>query len=224
MLIAHLIKTDQDLVYSDQTPVQALEWSATNDEPRVPVVDRKNRVLVGTIREDVLLDRVNEDLLPLYALENSLIAYPDQHAFDVWHSMVATGSHVIPVTSRSGSFLGFLPHGDLTQSVEQLLGLTQEGITLLVESDLPTLDLQHLIGIIEKEGVRISSLAVDYDASVEVEEAALHRVTVRLQPANADRAVSSLRRYGYAVHTSARSHNDAEWADRVNELIRYLEL
>jgi hypothetical protein len=66
-------------------------------------------------------------------------------------------------------------------------------------------------------------MGVEYAEENEDDEQ-LHKISMRLDPANADRAVSSLRRFGYAVHSDARSHDDAEWADRANELIRFLEL
>jgi acetoin utilization protein AcuB len=222
MLTSHLIHVDHDPVYSDQSPMRALSWSALHGESRVPVVDRLSRALVGTIREEILLNHVKDDILPLQALETSLMAYPEQHVFDVWHSINGTGQHVIPVAERNGNYLGFIRMEDVRQAVEQALGLMQEGLTIFIESDHRTPDLQSIIGIIEKEGVRILSMGVEY--ADEDDEETLHKISMRLDPTNADRAVSSLRRFGYAVHSDSRSHDDAEWADRANELIRFLEL
>jgi len=223
MLVSHLIHVDHDPVFSDQTPMHALSWSALHAESRVPVVDRLSRVLVGTVREEVLLDHVKDELLPLQALESSLMAYPEQHVFDVWHSINDTGQRVIPVAERNGNYLGFIRMEDVRQAVERSLGLLQEGLTIFIESDSRTPDLQSIIGIIEKEGVRILSMGVEYAMENEDDEQ-LHKISMRLDPTNADRAVSSLRRFGYAVHSDSRSHDDAEWADRADELIRFLEL
>ncbi len=223
MLVSHLIHVDHDPVYSDQSPMHALSWSALHGESRVPIIDRMNRVLVGTIREEVLLDHVKDEILPMQSFETSLMAYPEQHVFDVWHSINATGQHVIPVAERSGNFLGFVTLEDVRQAVEQALGLMQEGLTIFIESDQRTPELQSIIGIIETEGVRILSMGVEYAAENDGDEQ-VHKISMRLDPTNADRAVSSLRRFGYAVHSDARSHDDAEWADRANELIRFLEL
>lgn len=223
MLVSHLIHVDHDPVYSDQSPMHALSWSALHGESRVPIVDRLNRALVGTIREDVLLDHVEDEILPMQSLETSLMAYPEQHVFDVWHSINATGQHVIPVAERTGNFLGFVTLEDVRQAVEQALGLMQEGLTIFIESDQRTPELQAIIGIIEKEGVRILSMGVEY-ATENDDIEPLHKISMRLDSTNADHAVSSLRRFGYAVHSDARSHDDAEWADRANELIRFLEL
>lgn len=223
MLVSHLIHVDHDPVYSDQPPMHALSWAALHGEKRVPVVDRLSRVLVGTIKEDILLLHVQDDVLPLQALENSLMAYPEQHVFDVWHSINGTGQHIIPVAERTGNYIGYLTMEDVRQAVEQSLGLMQEGLTIFIECDHRTPDLQSIIGIIEKEGVRILSMGVEY-ANENEEEEQLHKISMRLEPTNADRAVSSLRRFGYAVHSDARSHDDAEWADRADELIRFLEL
>lgn len=203
--------------------MHALSWAALHGEKRVPVVDRLSRVLVGTIKEDILLLHVQDDVLPLQALENSLMAYPEQHVFDVWHSINGTGQHIIPVAERTGNYIGYLTMEDVRQAVEQSLGLMQEGLTIFIECDHRTPDLQSIIGIIEKEGVRILSMGVEY-ANENEEEEQLHKISMRLEPTNADRAVSSLRRFGYAVHSDARSHDDAEWADRADELIRFLEL
>jgi CBS domain-containing protein len=223
MLVSHLIHVDHDPVYSDQSPMHALSWSALHGESRVPIIDRLNRALVGTVREDVLLDHVKDEMLPLQSLESSLMAYPEQHVFDVWHAINETGQKVIPVAERNGNYLGYITLEDVRQAVEQALGLMQDGLTIFIESDQRTSDLQAIIGIIEKEGVRILSMGVEYAEENEDDEQ-LHKISMRLDPANADRAVSSLRRFGYAVHSDARSHDDAEWADRANELIRFLEL
>lgn len=223
MLVSHLIHVDHDPVYSDQPPMHALSWAALHGEKRVPVVDRLSRVLVGTIKEDILLLHVQDDVLPLQALENSLMAYPEQHVFDVWHSINGTGQHIIPVAERTGNYIGYLTMEDVRQAVEQSLGLMQEGLTIFIEYDHRTPDLQSIVGIIEKEGVRILSMGIEY-ANENEEEEQIHKISMRLEPTNADRAVSSLRRFGYAVHSDARSHDDAEWADRADELIRFLEL
>ncbi len=223
MLVSHLIHVDHDPVFSDQSPMHALSWSALHVESRVPVVDRLSRVLVGTVREEVLLEHVKDELLPLQALESSLMAYPEQHVFDVWHSINDTGQRVIPVAERNGNYLGYIRMEDVRQAVEQSIGLMQEGLTIFIESDSRTSDLQSIIGIIENEGVRILSMGVEY-ASENDDEEQLHKISMRLDPTNADRAVSSLRRFGYAVHSDSRSHDDAEWADRADELIRFLEL
>lgn len=203
--------------------MHALSWSALHRESRVAIIDRLSRVLVGTIREEVLLNHLKDDILPLQALETSLMAYPEQHVFDVWHSINGTGQHVIPVAERSGNYLGYVAMEDIRHAVEQSLGLMQEGLTIFIESDHRTPDLQSIIGIIEKEGVRILSMGVEY-AKENDDDEQLHRISMRLDPMNADRAVSSLRRFGYAVHSDSRSHDDAEWADRADELIRFLEL
>jgi len=223
MLVSHLIHVDHDPVFSDQSPMHALSWSALHVESRVPVVDRLSRVLVGTVREEVLLDHVKDELLPLQALESSLMAYPEQHVFDVWHSINNTGQRVIPVAERNGNYLGYIRMEDVRQAVERSLGLMQDSLTIFIESDSRTPDLQSIIGIIENEGVRILSMGVEY-ASENDDEEQLHKISMRLDPTNADRAVSSLRRFGYAVHSDSRSHDDAEWADRADELIRFLEL
>jgi CBS domain-containing protein len=223
MLVSNLIHVDHDPVFSDQSPMHALSWSALHGESRVPVVDRLSRVLVGTVREEVLLDHVKDEMLPLQALETSLMAYPEQHVFDVWHSINGTGQHVIPVAERNGNYLGYITMEDVRRAVEQSIGLMQEGLTIFIESDARTPELQAIIGIIEKEGVRILSMGVEY-ANENDDDETLHKISMRLDPANADRAVSSLRRFGYAVHSDSRSHDDAEWADRADELIRFLEL
>lgn len=203
--------------------MHALSWSALHRESRVAIIDRLSRVLVGTIREEVLLNHLKDDVLPLQSLETSLMAYPEQHVFDVWHSINGTGQHVIPVAERSGNYLGYVTMEDIRHAVEQSLGLMQEGLTIFIESDHRSPDLQSIIGIIEKEGVRILSMGVEY-AKENDDDEQLHRISMRLDPMNADRAVSSLRRFGYAVHSDSRSHDDAEWADRADELIRFLEL
>lgn len=223
MLVSDLIHVDHDPVYTDQTPMHALSWSALHGESRVPIVDRLSRILVGTIREDVLLEHVEDDTLPIHAIETSLMAYPEQHVFDVWHAINGTGQHVIPAAERSGLYMGYVTLDDLRGSVEGALGLMQDGVTIFIESDQRSPELQHIIGIIEKEGVRILSMGVEYGQEDEDHELH-HRISIRLEPTNADRAVSSLRRFGFAVHSDSRSHDDAEWADRANELIRYLEL
>lgn len=223
MLVSNLIHVDHDPVYTDQSPMHALSWSALHGEPRVPLLDRMSRILVGTIREDVLLEHVKDEGVPMQSIENSLMAYPEQHVFDVWHAMNATGQHVIPVAERNGLYLGYVTLDDLRGSVEGALGLLQDGVTIFIESDQRSPELQHIIGIIEKEGVRILSMGVEYGQEDDEHEL-LHRISIRLEPTNADRAVSSLRRFGFAVHSDSRSHDDAEWVDRANELIRYLEL
>ncbi len=220
MLVFHLIENVPEPVYSDQSPLDALAWSAKLQERRVPVVDRLSGRLLGTLGEDVLLKHAADEALPLHALEMSLMAYPEQHVFDVWRAFNLSGQQAVPVADRDGHFQGIVRAASLRDAVEQSLGLLQDGLTLLVESDRRDADMRGILEVIEKEGVRVLSLGADYP---EDEEATI-RISVRVEPTNADRAVSALRRHGYAVHADARSYDDEEWAARADELLRYLDL
>lgn len=220
MLVFNLIENDVSPVYSDQGPMEALAWSAQMQETRVPIVDRQNGRFLGTLHEEVLLNHAADESLPVHALEMSLMAYPEQHVFDVWHALNLSGQQAIPVADRDGQYQGVIRAAALRDAVEQSLGLLQDGLTLLVESDRRDADMPGILGVIDKEGVRVLSVGVEYP---EEEETAI-RISIRIEPANADRAVSALRRHGYAVHADARSYDDEEWADRADELLRYLDL
>jgi acetoin utilization protein AcuB len=222
MLISHLHTDDVEMVYTNQSPIQALAWSAKHSEKRVPIIDRINHRLLGTIHEDYLLRHVADETLPMQYLESSLMAYSDQHIYDIWYKMIQSQQQVIPVVDRNGFFLTCVHIDHLRDAVTQSLGMHAEGLTLLVETDESHVELQHIIGILEREGVRVVSTALEYPDS-EREDDSL-KLTIRIEPTNADRGISSLRRVGYAVHTDSRSHDDAEWADRADALIRYLDL
>lgn len=222
MLISHLLIAPVEVIYSDQSPIQALAWSAKHMEKRVPVIDRMSKHLVGTIHEDHLLRHVADDTLPSQHLEVSLMAYSDQHVYDVLFKLIQSKQHTIPVIERNGIFRTCVDVDQLRDALIQSLGLYRDGITLLVETDESEFQLQSIIGILEREGVRIMSLAIEYP-DPDNDDATL-RLNVRIEPVHADRGISSLRRFGYAVHADTRSHDDAEWIDRADALIRYLDL
>lgn len=222
MLISHLLIAPVEVIYSDQSPIQALAWSAKHMEKRVPVIDRMSKHLVGTIHEDHLLRHVADDTLPSQHLEVSLMAYSDQHVYDVLFKLIQSKQHTIPVIERNGIFRTCVDVDQLRDALIQSLGLYRDGITLLVETDESEFQLQSIIGILEREGVRIMSLAIEYP-DPDNDDATL-RLNIRIEPVHADRGISSLRRFGYAVHADTRSHDDAEWIDRADALIRYLDL
>lgn len=222
MLISHLLIAQVEVIYSDQSPIQALAWSAKHMEKRVPVIDRMSKHLVGTIHEDNLLRHVADDTLPSQHLEVSLMAYSDQHVYDVLFKLIQSKQHTIPVIERNGIFRTCVDVDQLRDALIQSLGLYRDGITLLVETDESEFQLQSIIGILEREGVRIMSLAIEYP-DPDNDDATL-RLNIRIEPVHADRGISSLRRFGYAVHADTRSHDDAEWIDRADALIRYLDL
>lgn len=222
MLLSHLHIDEIEFVYSDQSPLQALEWSAKHMEKRVPIVDRINHHLLGTIHEDYLLRHVADESLPMQNLESSLMAFSDQHIYDIWFKLIQSQQQTIPVVERNGFFIGCVHINQLRDAVTQSLGLHVDGLTLLVETDESGFELQHIIGILEREGVRVVSLALEYPDPTREDDSL--KLTIRIEPTNADRGISSLRRVGYAVHTDSRSHDDAEWADRADALLRYLDL
>jgi len=222
MLISHLLIAPVEVIYSDQSPIQALAWSAKHMEKRVPVIDRMSKHLVGTIHEDHLLRHVADDTLPSQHLEVSLMAYSDQHVYDVLFKLIQSKQHTIPVIERNGIFRTCVDVDQLRDALIQSLGLYRDGITLLVETDESEFQLQSIIGILEREGVRIMSLAIEYPDPDN--DDATFRLNIRIEPVHADRGISSLRRFGYAVHADTRSHDDAEWIDRADALIRYLDL
>lgn len=222
MLISHLLIAPVEVIYSDQSPIQALAWSAKHMEKRVPVIDRMSKHLVGTIHEDHLLRHVADDTLPSQHLEVSLMAYSDQHVYDVLFKLIQSKQHTIPVIERNGIFRTCVDVDQLRDALIQSLGLYRDGITLLVETDESEFQLQSIIGILEREGVRIMSLAIEYP-DPDNDDATL-RLNIRIEPVHADRGISSLRRFGFAVHADTRSHDDAEWIDRADALIRYLDL
>lgn len=222
MLISHLLIAPVEVIYSDQSPIQALAWSAKHMEKRVPVIDRMSKHLVGTIHEDHLLRHLADDTLPSQHLEVSLMAYSDQHVYDVLFKLIQSKQHMIPVIERNGIFRTCVDVDQLRDALVQSLGLYRDGITLLVETDESEFQLQSIIGILEREGVRIMSLAIEYPDPDN--DDATHRLNIRIEPVHADRGISSLRRFGYAVHADTRSYDDAEWIDRADALIRYLDL
>jgi hypothetical protein len=222
MLLSHLHTIDIDMVYTDQSPAQALAWSAERHEKRVPIIDRITGKLAGTIHEDHLLRHASEESLPMQHLEASLMAYADQHIYDVWYKIISRMQNIIPVVDRNGIFQHCVSINQLRDAVTTSMGLHLDGLTLLVETDEPGFELQSVIGILEREGVRIVSLSVEYPDEQREDDSL--KLNIRVEPINADRGVSSLRRFGYAVHTDSRSHDDAEWADRADALIRYLDL
>jgi hypothetical protein len=222
MLISHLPVLPLEMIYSDQSPIDALAWSAKHIEKRVPVIDRVTNHLIGTIHEDHLLRYVADATLPTQYLEVSLMAYTDQHVFDVLFKLIQSRQHTIPVIERNGLIKTFVDVDQLRDALIQSLGLYRDGITILVETDETGFELQTIIGILEREGIRIMSLSVEYPDPEHDED--VLRLNIRIEPVHADRGISSLRRFGYAVHADTRSHDDAEWVDRAEALLRYLDL
>lgn len=220
MLISSLIHRLDSPVYHDQTLAEALEWSQKQALPVVPVVDRFSGYFLGSIAVEDLLTSEPSALITTVSLTTKTTLLATQMIVDAWAVMMRNSQADFPVVDTQGQFLGLVHREELLSSFEHAMGFDQYGVSLGVECTSKEPDLRSMIHIIEMEGGRVLSVGVPVPTTDEE----LASVYLRLLSSNVDTCIASLKRHGYQVFSNYTPESESDLNDRVDELMRYLEL
>lgn len=220
MLISALIRRLEAPIYHDQTLGEALVWSQKHAIGMIPVVDRFSGYFLGSITLAEVLEAEPDTLMGAVVLTTTSTLVATQVILDSWSLVRANEQVHFPVIDVQGHFLGVVHREDLLRGFEHAMGFDTYGISLVVACSGKDPDLRAIIHIIEMEGVRVLSIGVPVPESDE-EYASVH---LRLLSNNVDAGIAALRRHGYQVYSHYTPESEMELTDRVDELMRYLEL
>lgn len=220
MLISSLIRRLEAPVFHDQTLGEALAWSQKHAIRIIPVVDRFSGYFLGSISLAALRKAEPGASMSSVVLTTTSTLVATQVILDSWSILRGNEQAHFPVVDAHRHFLGVVRREDLLHGFEHAMGLDTYGISLVVACPGKEPDLRAIIHIIEMEGVRVLSMGVPIPEGEE-EQASVH---LRLLSTHVDAGIASLRRHGYQVYSHYTPESDMELNDRVDELMRYLEL
>jgi predicted transcriptional regulator len=185
----------------------------------LPVVE--NHVFLGIVAEEDLLNQNPEDIenerfeIPLlqhYAL-------PGDHLLDVIRKAADFRLSMIPVVSEDGKYIGSISQPVMLSSLAQMMSLSHDGATLVLEVRSYDYSLQQIARIIEEHEAKVIALAADYQPDGTL------KIHIRTNVQDLNRIRHSFERFGYQVAQvfQAEKYNE-DLHDRYRELMRYFDL
>lgn len=219
MLVAELIRTERAL--SDiQTVDDALSYLQDVTLTEWPVVDASG-LPVGIAIEGVLLTHDGQKRLQDVMEPETLALSLDMHVFDAVRKMNRLKRETIAVVDDSAAYVGTLVRAKMISSLTSVLHLDESGSVITVELNQRDYELTVLVRLIEQEGARILTVSVEAPD----EHSPLYRISFKLNLVDVGRISSTLRRHGFTVSTESRSEEqEAEWAERADAFLRYLDM
>ena len=219
MLVAELIRFDPPLT-ADMPAGSALHALHELGMSEWPVVNGASEP-VGIALEALLAladdSKRVEDLMERETLSVS----PDMHLFDAGRKLNLLKRETLPVVDREGQYLGTLVKSRVMSALTAVLHLDESGSVLTVELDEAHYELSVIVRLIEQEGARILTVSVESPDA----QNPRYRISFKLNLVDVSRVGATLRRHGFHISTESRTEEqDAEWADRADAFLRYLDM
>jgi len=219
MLVAELIRTDRALI-DTQTVDDALAYLHQVSQSEWPVVNGSG-LPVGIAVEHQLLTHDGQKRLHDVMEPETLALSLDMHVFDAVRKMNHLKRETIAVVDDTAAYVGTLVRAKMISSLTSVLHLDESGSVVTVELKERDYELTVLVRLIEQEGARILTISVEAPD----EHFPLYRISFKLNLVDVGRISSTLRRHGFTVSTESRSEeHEAEWADRADAFLRYLDM
>ena len=220
MIVRSLIQPDLWPARSSDTVESAQELMDDAETHQLPVVDDGGR-LVGLLTSTQLDDAFADDMVDTLPAGPAVSVDPGTHVFDAARLMVVHQLSMLPVLDEAGLYLGLVRRSDLFDQLGRLLGVMDEGATVVVEMDARDYTVGRLTHAIEQSDVRILSLSAEISELV----GGMARITLKLNTTDTARVRHMLEHYGYSVVGTFNEHMSEEDLQlRVQEFLRYLEV
>lgn len=219
MLVAELIRFDAPLT-ADMPVGAALSTLHDLQTGEWPVVNAASEP-VG-IAIEALLSLADDSKRVEDVMEReSLAVSPDMHLFDAGRKLNLLKRETLAVVNRDGTYLGTLVKSRVMSALTSVLHLDESGSVLTVELEESDYELAVVVRLIEQEGARILTMSVEAPDAVNPR----YRISFKMNLVDVSRVAATLRRHGFMVSTESRTEEqDAEWADRADAFLRYLDM
>lgn len=188
---------------------------------RFAVVDNNGK-LVGMASLPILIEKEDESLrLTEVELTQSLYVPETQHLFEAARRMLTHELYVLPVVDSEMNFKGVVIKNDVIIALSELFNIASYGSVITIEIAQNDFTITDIIRIIENEGAKILGIAVQQPSA----EYPSYRVSIKLNLEDSSVVSSALRRFDYNITSEASSETlEHNYADRADELIRYLDI
>lgn len=219
MLVAELIRFDPPLT-ADMPAGSALHTLHELGMSEWPVVNGASEPIGIAIEALLALSDDSKRVEDLMERE-TLSVSPDMHLFDAGRKLNLLKRETLPVVDTDGQYLGTLVKSRVMSALTTVLHLDESGSVLTVELEEAQYELSVLVRLIEQEGARILTVSVEAPDA----QNPRYRISFKLNLVDVSRVGATLRRHGFHISTESRNEEqDAEWADRADAFLRYLDM
>ncbi|MEN9839308.1 MAG: hypothetical protein RL177_787 [Bacteroidota bacterium] len=219
MLVAELIRFDPPLS-ADVSAGSALSVLHDLGMSEWPVVNGASEP-IGIAIEALLAMADDSKRVEDVMERETLSVSPDMHLFDAGRKLNLLKRETLPVVNRDGTYVGTLVKSRVMSALTTVLHLDESGSVLTVELEEAHYELSVLVRLIEQEGARILTVSVEAPDA----QNPRYRISFKMNLVDVSRVGATLRRHGFMVSTESRTEEqDAEWADRADAFLRYLDI
>lgn len=221
MLAKDTIDYEVRFLYEDTLVYQAIEWCEQYQSKYVFIADDQKRVF-GYVASDILYE-LEEDstiLELIQPLEEKLLIREDTHIFEILRKIEQVDNSIFPIVENSGLILGFCTANSLLMSYLKDNELLQNGGIITIETDLHDYSLSEIARIVESNDAVILNVVVKQV----VAENKL-QIILKINKTDLKNIQATFERFEYTVLDIVHeSEFDAQMQDRIDNLIKYLEV
>lgn len=198
----------------------ALEMMQVYSCSHMPVIE--DAVYKGLLNKKDIIDWTDDTTPVSHFMDDLVPAAVNGSAHFLRAVSVSTTyrTHVVPVVSGEGQYMGSITWLDLMQAAGSFCGAGEYGALIVLQIDKTSLKLPELNAIIESEGATI----MHYNASP-IAASSILEVSIGLDKREISTILATLARYNYKIlFTAGEDLIESELSDNYQNLMNYLDI
>jgi acetoin utilization protein AcuB len=204
---------------------EVLEWMEESEITQLPVVEDDRYLGLVSVEEMQGADASGVPLAQLPVSHSLDFVYDDQHILELIGLAVSKELKVIPVLSRTGSYLGAVSFSELLEKYAGSIEAGERGAIIVLQVKPQDYSLSEISRLVESEGVKIMmshySGAHSYHVDTGISDA--NYLTLKLNKVNVTSVLATFERFGYQISGVHASEPVTSFdQERLDMLMRYL--
>jgi hypothetical protein len=208
-------------LYEDTQVYQAIEWCEMY-RSKFAFIMNADRQLLGYVAADILYE-VDEQILAaefMQPVEEKLILREETHFFDILRKAELADNYIFPVITLEEEILGYCTPDSLIKAFSRDNELLHKGGIIVLEIDLYNYSLSEIARIVESNDAVILNVSVK-----RIPLANKLQITLKINKTDLKNIQATFERFEYTtVHTIHQSEYDIQLQERVDNLLKYLEV
>lgn len=219
-MFAHLLlDVSVPVLKTFQTVDDALQTVQDTFFRNLPVTDDSGNY-VGMIREDQLLETMDQDALLERLAEPIAALKPDTHLFDILKEFTQNGLSILPVADESGLLLGCISHESVIQHLTRESAVAEPGGIIVLELKAIDYSLAEIARIVESNNAVVLH---SYITPRQDREKIL--VTLKLNKIDLKEVIATFERFEYQIVAVFHiSEYEEGLKERYDSLMMYLDV
>jgi len=200
---------------------KAIAWMEEFRCVQLPVVESEK--FLGFISEETILEQndLTKKVSEFDFIGDDCIVSSDSHFYEV---LKIAGDHklqMVAVKTDLEQYAGVITVADIMVSFAQTAAVQMAGSILVLSMDLMDYSLAEIARLVEENNAKIISSTMAEDPL----DKGKIKLTIKLNQDDLSRVVATLDRFGYRIIARYQtSHNDEPHKDRLDMLMRYLNI